>query len=68
MARVWIDWKPSVPPALVCRAGSVQPGDGPCPGLSNRAAVNHLPEGRMRENRTYGSVGGEIGITDHPYL
>ena len=42
----------------------------PVSGSSVRFAVNHRPESRMRENRTYGSEGGETGNStglSYPY-
>jgi len=46
---------------LLCGAWVVQPGTSPCFCQSIRSAVNHQPESRMRENRPYGSEGGETG-------
>jgi len=49
------------PNAYFAKLGLFSTGSSPRLGSSIRGTVKHRPESRMRENRLYGSEGGEIG-------
>src|SRR5687768_10070808 len=52
---------------LLHQAGAVFSQRSPCLGASILRRVNHPPESRMREIRSYGSEGGGAVSSPYPY-